>query len=628
MSEVEKREKQEDKLTQFKFLKQSLEKELSERGIDIHSDEYYKNEKFKMLEKEYIPVGIWVTKSWWIEKNIVGQERLKKIYGIYAMGIEHEYIKEELKNSAWMDELADKYYESKIKTKEEFARTRKDVEQYFFRKGKKESDGVGLVERLKKLGFDIDKFNHSNVKVEKVKLLYFLYCFEFENKVKICPFLGNPTLENVDNTIIGDETKNGELMACLKNNLLKEIDWDYVQQVKDSIYGIATQWEELIRRVRAIEFENKSIDYLKTINEDLKGLLSRIKDAPVLYEDSLLETFYLKLSLHEMNGRELDLLDVSDRHMSKVIEPGEYRLKKFGELPEEGKIAINWEEGKEQYETVFCYIKDHRRMLAQCVFGKETVSSNNYKKIDRTVEGIRNFLNFLKDNTSAGQMKFIPVLWVISYLQVAVFMDKKEKVENPFYRYTAEDRRTFNSEIWHGREALRKSQFAWKEKVMAQCDANSGRRQIRIWEREIEHHLDSLLLRVYQSNSLGELNNTAWEILFYIKVFLLKRDTILVRYEALQEAINEERYCLWTEDESEYHFILGILTESQFEELFDRILEDVVTAEEMNANLFSIYHFETETDDYTDARIQNRLELGIFPEERKVYIVQWEMQII
>ena len=92
-----------------------IEEELKVRDINILEDDYILNKEFLEFEKEYVIDQRVMQASWWIEKNLVGQRRLKKIYGIYAMGVEHEYSDDELKDSVWMTDLADKYKESKIK---------------------------------------------------------------------------------------------------------------------------------------------------------------------------------------------------------------------------------------------------------------------------------------------------------------------------------------------------------------------------------------------------------------------------------------------------------------------------------------------------------------------------------
>lgn len=611
-------------LTQDKFLKKCIEKELEELEIDISSNDYYKDEKFKMLEKEFVFAGIWIPKSWWIEKNIVGQERLKEIYGIYAMGVKHEYSQSELQNSAWMNELAEKYRDAKMKTKGEFIRLPKYIEQYFFRKKTENSSGAGLVERLKSVGFDIDKFEYPKEKIEKIKLLYFLFCFEFDNKVKIQPFLSNPTLENVDNTFVGDETRNGELMACLKNNLLKEIDPDYVSILKKCLDDIISQWERQIIYVRYLAFAGKDIDYLKEINDDLEWILSKIGKSPILYEDSLLETFYLKLSLHEVIGRENDLLDVSGKHLEELSGPNEYQLKKYKEIDEE-ELEINWE-GEEQYKTIFDYINGHKRMLAQCVFGKDDINSNDYKKLARANDGLREYLNFLKENTKASFIERIPVLFVISCLQEIILIDKKEKIENTFYRHEAKDIRTLNSEIFHGKEALRKNQYAWIAKVMRRYNANRGNSEVSMWERKIEDNLDFLLLEVYKSNSLREMNFTAWLILSYIKIFIEKREIVSARQDALVEVLQKEKYCLNIEDERMLRTMLGFLVDSQFIDFVNVLLKDVVEAETTDKVYLSEFDYKIAADTFAIKKDMH-LEIGIIPKEKTIEVLRLEMNI-
>ena len=244
-----------------------IKEELSVRDIDILKDDYIENKEFLKFEKEYVFDQRVMQASWWIEKNIVGQRRLKRIYGIYAMGVEHEYTDDELKDSVWMADLADKYMESKIK-KNDFARTVKDVEQYFKRKDNKSGE-VGLIERLKKLGIDIDKFEGPKAKEQRVKLLYFLYGFEFKNQAKLSVFLSNPSLENVDNRIVGDITRNGELMAYLKNNVEKECDESYIAEVKRALYIIADEWEKEIYCVKGKVLRRTDTGWFSKVSDDL-----------------------------------------------------------------------------------------------------------------------------------------------------------------------------------------------------------------------------------------------------------------------------------------------------------------------------------------------------------------------
>ena len=114
-------------ITMDNTFKSAILEELREKEIDISKDDYYQKPAFKELEQELVmDGGVTMTKAWWIEKNIVGQERMTKIYGIYALGIKHVFLKSELKDNVWFKELADKY--------PEMVRTETDIYRYFYRK--------------------------------------------------------------------------------------------------------------------------------------------------------------------------------------------------------------------------------------------------------------------------------------------------------------------------------------------------------------------------------------------------------------------------------------------------------------------------------------------------------------
>jgi hypothetical protein len=123
---------------------------------------------------------------------------------------------EEMKEYVWQKVLADKYPDKN--------RTQKDVWRYFHRDEGGDTDSKkGLIKRLEKLGFYLDDFKDDQ---DKVKLLFLLYCFEVENNVQLVPFLSNPSIENVDDSFVGLETKNGELMSYQKEILQKNYQRD------------------------------------------------------------------------------------------------------------------------------------------------------------------------------------------------------------------------------------------------------------------------------------------------------------------------------------------------------------------------------------------------------------------
>ena len=71
----------------FDFFLEYERKCLKDAGIDIDADDYMKNPGWKKFEQGVVAHGFYEQESWWIEKHIVGQARLERIYGPYMLGI-------------------------------------------------------------------------------------------------------------------------------------------------------------------------------------------------------------------------------------------------------------------------------------------------------------------------------------------------------------------------------------------------------------------------------------------------------------------------------------------------------------------------------------------------------------
>lgn len=625
--EIHNAQKQKRMITQDDVIKLCIQKELDELGVDLSDENYYQNDQFKNLEKEYILDGIRIPKAWWIEKNMIGQERLKRIYGIYALGVEHEFSEEELKSSVWMDDLVRKYNEAKT-SKGGGGRTIKDVQQYFYRKDKAKGKGenvreeLGLVERLRKLGFDIDKFKGPKVKEEQVKLLYFLFGFEYEYKVKIWSFLSQPSFENIDNSIVGDGTRNGDLMAYLKNSIMRGIDENYIAELKDALDLIIDRWEAQIYYVISVSNAAPDEELLDDIYADLQWVLGLVVEEgrTIIYEDSLLETFYLKLSLHEMIGREIELINISETEYKGEQEIDEIQRKRYQQyLPE--LIPVFWN-GNDRYEEVTKYVKEHRKFLAQCVFGKETISNNDYRKFDKAADSIIHFLDFYKDNTKAAQANHVPVMLLISHMQEYVFGN--EKIDAIFYRHKPEDKVTFRTQIDSG-EALRRSQYAWIKKVRDRWYTNIGMGNINKKVQEIERCLDKLLLKVYAGNSLWEMKYGTWRLLSYIETFLGNRGVVEQRYDILIDLLESRSYDLFCSDRRIIYQCMNFLNGEQFYDFINRIEYFINHSEEGRV---CTYSYDIERDVlYTENRLEGFLKIKITVKEKEIDVIDGGLRL-
>lgn len=580
-----------------------IEEELKVRDINILEDDYILNKEFLEFEKEYVIDQRVMQASWWIEKNLVGQRRLKKIYGIYAMGVEHEYSDDELKDSVWMTDLADKYKESKIK-KKDFARTVKDVEQYFKRKDNKSGE-VGLIERLKKLGIDINKFEGPKAKEQRVKLLYFLYGVEFKNQAKLSVFLSNPSLENVDNRIVGDITRNGELMAYLKNNVEKECDGSYVAEVKRTLYIIADEWEKEIHCVKSKVLPGTDTGWFSRISDDLAWLLGKSDETPGVYMDSLMETFYLKLSLHEMIGRERDMIRTNSAEYKETGEPNEFQKKMYerfyNELIEMGK------DEEATYERVRQYVKENRKSLAQCVFGKESISGNDYRKFDQAEEYFKECLEFYLNNTPAANAGAVPVILLVCHIQE--YVSCNETLDYDFYRYQTKDVVSLKTELKNGKDALRISQLTWQKKVNRRMNVIRGIQEKYEMAVEVENKLDRLLLKVYACNSLWEVEYTAELMLQFLRAFISNRETVEWRYDYLVGYLSDMSYTLYCDDRRWIYRFVDQVDTSQFFE-FLSIIKGHLNSSEEDQNFTYVYAIKPDAL-YTEEHFEGCLEVQI-----------------
>ncbi len=517
---------EEKKYTQKDFMIEYENTRLKELGIDIEKDEYYKHPKFIELKKGYISeFKHFVTEAWWIEKNIVGQERLKKIYGIYAFGIEAELDEKELQDIALYTALADKYPEK--------CRNEADVRKYFNRNehSEKNGDKLGLIARLKEWGFDIEAFPES--KRERIKLLYFLYCVENENRMLLSQFLKNPTLENVDNGFIGHVTKNGDIMSEIKRTIAREINPEYIYMLNGTMLTIAQEWETQIQRVMlAVDFcDNKTkLQDLERMNEYVNIVANMVCQHPDkcgYYEDTLLETFLLKLSQHEYIGIENDILDIAEIATDIPEVTISYRPQRYIELAFETVAK----------DAVKLYIKENRRELAQLVFEKDKITGSDYQKFDTAAAKAEYCIDIFHANTFMRQHNNITKLLVLVIIQEIVRLDRKEIIENKFYRYERNDQKTLNTEIMNSTSAFRKNQFAWIAKVMRRYNLYKGKKKETVLAKTIEKNIDRIMIKIFNCNSLNGMICVHNYVMIWLDAVFVDSQIVLRDFNTFREKI-------------------------------------------------------------------------------------------
>lgn len=466
-----------------------MKKRLKEMGIDLSTDDYINNPKFQELYKSYVTEdGGAVTEAWWVEKTFVGQKRLEKIYTPYAFGITRKLSEDEQKPEVWYKVLADKYPHKN--------RTPKDVWRYFKRdEGGEEDSRKGLIKRLEKLNFYIDDFADDQ---DKIKLLFLLYCFEVEKNVQIVPFLSNPSIENVDDGFVGLDTKNGELMAYLKRNVAKELPQGYAAYVRDCLIAIGKQWEEQLEKIIIridYSLNGEYLSELKRIARQMKSGVKTILEMPrAEYEDSILQTFYLKLSQHEDMGLEMDIIDVNyaNPEIDGTVEYYPDEFKRLAYVPIKKSEMVS-------------YLKENKEAVINLVYEKDDVSPYEKKRYDAVVDKLSEYIDMINLNTKAANTEILPTLYAIAYVQELLKIDKKYRIENYYYRYQTTELKSLNTEINYGIDAKRKSQLALIRRVNQRFYKYAGKQEEAKYAAEAEMYMDMMISRIYEANSIKDM---------------------------------------------------------------------------------------------------------------------------
>jgi hypothetical protein len=292
------------------------EADLKKYKIDIRQDDYdtQNNNAFRKLDYIFVSEGgRLISESWFVEKYMIGLEKIEEKYSCYLMGIERKLTTEELEWDSLYGELDNKYPGS-------------DARRNIIRN---EADKPGLLQRIKStFGFDIIE-DFPNQQPARMKLVYLLYCFERDFNVEFTSYFNNQTLENLDDIIINEQTKNGHLLEYLRRHLVRELDVNFIRSVNTSCCKMIEDWENQLRELMF------KLDTLVT--RDTKDELYRECNLalelfePVAYitehgkyKHNLLETTYLKLWQYENICKEKEILVLEANHDVDMLKIGRY----------------------------------------------------------------------------------------------------------------------------------------------------------------------------------------------------------------------------------------------------------------------------------------------------------------
>lgn len=473
--------------------------------VDISNDDYVSSPEFQKLSTEVtwdFDSKTFITKAWWIEKNKIGQKRLEHIYSPYMFGITRKLKPYELKNKAWIHVLEKKSLNATNAT------MYYDIWKYFYR-GKK-----GLVERLEQLGFYLSDFVDDQ---NKIKLLFLLYCFEKKielyippflgnstpedkkKKLYISSFLGNPTLENIDDSILQHQNKNGMLMLFLKCQVRRELSSQYILDVDAAFTKFHFEWDNFLKNKILRHVQSKNLQLLKNI---YSNLLSFTKSFSVLSRgpkpfsrNDILEAFYLKLVQHEHIGMALDQQNIClqtctySLQNTALITPDYYSLHKI--MP--AATAKN-------------FLKDNKLDILAFIHKGEKVSDSTAKMYDKLLEEWDQFKEMI-DFNMYGNKDSINGFYLIAYIDELLILKEnpKLKIQNHYYRYQTSELKSLYNELPNGRNARTKTQRALIERVSKRFFSYLNIAEEFQYAKKIEMCIDDLLIKIFSCSSLQEM---------------------------------------------------------------------------------------------------------------------------
>ena len=481
------------------------------RGVDLEGD-YWKQPEFEQLKREMVAGTYGWDMAWMVEKTLVGQKRLEEIYGPYWLGIERKLTPEECRQSAWFKSLCD--WEERQNDK---AVSEENVWKYFFRDGgEKNPSQMGLVPRLKRWGFDVDAFIDERDEQSKIKLLYFLYCFENKKRedgktVRLTKLLENPITENVDDSIVGRQTKNGELMQELKCHIAREVPEDCRERINEDFFKMGNNWKNFLKWIQLwveASKDGSSLPILYGVRDELKKVADEmLPGARGAYQAPILSSFYLKLSEHEQLGCENDLMDAGETlpELPKLT----FRLEEYRKLEDE-QIP------KEKAET---WLRNKKERLLPLIYETDPVTKQQEKDYDKAVESVIKLISVSDFNTASIGREDLPGLWLVAAMQVLTGEERKEKPKINYYRHQTSERRTLENEAKDGLNSRTKSQLIMLRRVNHHYHVCLGLEKEDACAFEIEKIISRFHCRELEANSLDEmehLHNEFIEIIWQI----------------------------------------------------------------------------------------------------------------
>ncbi len=588
------------------FMKDYVLSQLKRDGIDLRDDSFYYMPAYEKYGNEFI-LGVEktsITTKWYIEKYILDDQRREKLYGsVYSFGVFREYTDVEETIDNLCEEL--RRYDNREDENE--------VKRSLFR-----NDGkMGIVAWIKE-SLSIDVMSDSYNIRDRYKILYLFYTIQKELGIEIRMLLKRPTLENMDRRFIGSQNNNGDIIGRIKDELTKEVQDIFREDIMTTLLKVVKEWKVLLLMInqhlmvdahevnvenltRILNETNQMVEFYKTNNYILKWEESY----------SLLERFYFEFSCFENIGIEKDLMDVN-----QTMYNGNKKIEEVLERLTSDELNLLLDDYKQFVET------NLYSAIGSKIYGVSKLTSNQKRKLYNSVKLVYDIYDYVVGCTDLYHGFMTYGFLVILFAEV-VFIDKKEIVDNKFYRYKKSY--TVNTEVKSGREAHDKAKMLLVQRVMNHYQEARGFKNEIELIRAIESNIDFFIFIVLSQHNKesvfyvhGKLYRLVRPMLFFADKVKEKRNMFKNRIE------NTTGYNVIMVDKSiDNMFRDYIESDEMLEDIVKMAVDKVKRANKSGKRIKEIHELEM-LDDYGDYKSLSRLGMIADPLSRELIFLCYE----
>lgn len=435
-----------------------------------------------------------------VKKTMREEKIIKFKYedSIYAMGNQIELTKADCsyfalaKEISTLNHLGKKILDPDIEGIIEIES--KELEFAFCRK-----DG-GYIDQIRNhLNVDLELFDEDNLEhqCEKFKILYMFYMLKNKlfPRMEVIQLLGKPSMENLDNSVWGWETKNGDVINYITDLLKKELSEQYIRNVNDILYHITSAWDNSLDSFRFQMDFYDSIGAKYDLEEVIHLLESELYESSEdtiskFGQSSPIAVLYLRIMQLQQIGQIKDIMEIN-----RIQIESNYNVP-TGMIEDMKGFAVS----KVRVNEIEKYIDKNVSKIAKYVYLKEDVGKKERKKIRYHKEKVPTIYDFCLRARPFYFMEDVPnELFIISCLQAILLDSSNETFDYIFHgyqEYMKHKPQVQNALKGEKEKVVDAMKVYWVRKVLDHWYANTGRYNLRCSLRRLENICDDILLHI------------------------------------------------------------------------------------------------------------------------------------